>query len=70
MDNSSTIKLRNISSHIRLSCTQCLQTENEYMKRVPHFNARGYYDMVYNKLDITYILSVINMFMTNPENYH
>ena len=63
-----------IAPHFKLSSSQSPQTdeENEVMKKVPYANAIGsmMYAMVCTRPDISYAVSLVSRFMSNPGEEH
>jgi len=63
-----------LAGYIKLSSKQCpqLQKEEEEMSRVPYASAVGslMYAMVYNRPDLTYAVSIVSRFMSNPGKQH
>ena len=63
-----------IAPHFRLSAAQCASTDQdiEYMSRVPYSSAVGslMYDMVCSRPDLSYAMSLVSRYMTNPGKEH
>jgi len=63
-----------LAGHFKLSSKQCPQSpeEEEKMSWVPYTSAVGslMYDMVCTKSDLTYAVSIVSQFMSNPGKQH
>ncbi|KAL5548340.1 hypothetical protein UlMin_003571 [Ulmus minor] len=73
MDNSKPISLP-IATHFKLDNSLCPKTEeeNDCMLNVPYSNDVGslIYSMVSTRPDLSFAMSVLSRFMSNPGNYH
>ncbi|KAL5538405.1 hypothetical protein UlMin_043763 [Ulmus minor] len=73
MDNSKPVSLP-IAAHFKLDNSLCPKTEEEKdsMLNVPYSNAVGslMYSMVSTRPDLSFAMSVLSRFMSNPGNYH
>ena len=63
-----------LSSHFRLSSALSPQLEDDvdYMSQVPYSSAVGsfMYDMICSRPDLSYAISVVRRYMTNPDKEH
>jgi hypothetical protein len=66
--------LYSYAPHFKLSTAQCpsIDEEIEYMSRVPYSSAVGslMYDMVCSRLDLSYAMSLVSKYMSNPDKEH
>jgi ATP-binding cassette subfamily B (MDR/TAP) protein 1 len=63
-----------IAPHFRLSAEQCASTveDVEYMSKVPYSSAVGslMYTMVCSHPDLSYAMSLVSRYMSNPGKEH
>ncbi|KAH9762156.1 hypothetical protein KPL70_000706 [Citrus sinensis] len=73
MSNSKSV-VTPLASHFKLSCFQCLSTDEERneMTKVPYANVVGcmMYAMVLTRPDLAHVLSVVSRFMATPGKEH
>ena len=63
-----------IASHFKLSAAQCPSSDEdiEYMSKVPYSSVVGslMYAMVCSHLDLSYAMSLVSRYMSNPSKEH
>ena len=63
-----------IAPHFKLSATQCPSSDEdvEYMSKVPYSSAVDslMYDMVCSRPDLSYAMSLVSRYMSNPGKEH
>jgi ATP-binding cassette subfamily B (MDR/TAP) protein 1 len=63
-----------IAPHFKLSATQCpsFDEDVEYMSKVPYSSAVDslMYDMVCSRPDLSYAMSLVSRYMSNPSKEH